>query len=70
MHPAHALEEALSILPGDVNALKDELSSLMQFSFRSTRDNAEAQAVLEKVEALVRRMPSGGATRVAGSARG
>lgn len=70
MHPAHALEEALSTLPGDVNALKDELSSLMRFSFRNTRDNAEAQAVLEKVEALVRRMPDGGVTRVEGSARG
>ena len=70
MHPAHALETALSTLPGDVNALRDELSSLMQFTFRSTRDNAEAKAVLDKVEALVLRMPSGSATRVEGSARG
>lgn len=70
MHPAHALETALSTLPGDVNALRDELSSLMQFTFRSTRDNAEAKAVLDKVKALVLRMPSGSATRVQGSARG
>lgn len=41
MHPAHALENALSNLPGDINALKDELASLMSFSFRSTRDNEE-----------------------------
>lgn len=70
MHPAHALEAALSTLPGDVNALRDELSSLMQFSFRTTRDNAEAKAVLGTVEALVRRMPGGGVTRVEGNARG
>jgi hypothetical protein len=70
MHPAHALEDALADLPGDINALKDELASIMPFSFRSTRDNQEAKAVVDKVEALIRAMPGGGATRVEGSVRG
>lgn len=70
MHPAEALETALATLPGDVDELRHELSSLMQFAFRSTRDNADAKAVSDKVEALMLRMPSGGVTRVQGSARG